>query len=78
MGKINVKVPPQRSPNAVKFKDRSHEETEGQQRFARSKAWDLATNIHKVKETDKATFYFPVEEWVLQAASTTEPEEESL
>ena len=27
------------------------------------------------KEKDKATFYFPAEEWVLPAASTKEPEE---
>ena len=31
--------PHQRSPYAVKFEDRSHEETERQQRCARSKAW---------------------------------------
>ena len=28
LGKINVKVPHQRSPYALKFEDRSHEETE--------------------------------------------------
>ena len=39
--KINV-VPHQRSPYAMKFEDRSHEETERQQRCARSKAWNLA------------------------------------
>ena len=75
LGKINVKVPHQRSPYAVKFEDRSHEETERQQRCARSKAWNLAKNIFKLKEKDKATFYFPTEEWVLLAASTNEPEE---
>ena len=32
-------------------------------------------NTYKLKEKDKATFYFPVEEWVLPAASTKEPEE---
>ena len=42
LGKINVKVPYQRSPYATKFEDRSHEETERQQRCARSKAWNLA------------------------------------
>ena len=41
-GKINVKVLHQRSPYAMKFEDRSHEETERQQRCARSKAWNLA------------------------------------
>ena len=43
----------------MKFEDTSHEETERQQRCARSKAWNLAKNIFKVKENDKATFYSP-------------------
>ena len=54
---------------------RSHEETDGQQRCARRKAWNLAKYIDKLKNKDKATFYSPAEEWVLQAASTKEPEE---
>ena len=75
LGKINVKAPHQRSPHAMKFEDRSHEETERQQRCARSKAWNLAKNMYKLKEKDKALFYFPEDEWVLPAASTKEPEE---
>ena len=75
LGKIQVKLQHQRSPYATKFEDMSHEETERQQRCARSKAWNLAKNIHKLKEKDKATFHFPAEEWVLPAASTKEPEE---
>ena len=51
LGKIQVKVPHQRSPYAVKFEDRSHEETERQERCAQSKAWDLAKNIYKLKRT---------------------------
>ena len=51
------------------------EETERQQRCARGKAWNLAKNIYKLKEKDKATFYSPAEEWVLPAASAKEPEE---
>ena len=74
-GKISVKVPHQRSPCAMKFEDRSHEETERQQRCARSKAWNLAKNIRKLKEKDKAAFCFPAEEWVLPVASTKEREE---
>ena len=73
--KIHVKAPHQRSPYAMKFEDRSHEETERQQRCARSKAWNLAKNIYKLKENDKATFYSPAEEWALPAASTKEAEE---
>ena len=60
----------------MKFEDRSHEETERQQRCARSKAWNFCKkNIYELKEDDKATFYAPVEEWVLPVASTKEPEE---
>ena len=73
--RIQVKHPHQRSPYAMKFEDRSHEETERQQRCAQSKAWNLARYIYELKEKDKATFYFPAEEWVLPAASTKEPEE---
>ena len=59
----------------MKFEDRSQEETERQQRCARSKAWNFAQNICKLQEKDKATFYSPLEEWLLPAASTKEPEE---
>ena len=75
LGKINVKVHHQRGPYAMKFEDKSHEETERQQRCARGKAWNLAKHRYKLKEKDKAAFYFPAEEWVLPAASTREPEE---
>ena len=71
--KLQVKHLHQRSPYAVKFEDRSHEETERHQRCAQ--AWNLAKNIYKLKEKDQATFYSPAEEWVLLAASTKEPEE---
>ena len=64
LGKINIKV-----------EDQFHEETERQQRCARSKSWNLAKNIYKLKEKDNSAFCFPAEEWVLPAASTKEPEE---
>ena len=63
--KYKSKNPHQRSPYVVKFEDRSHEETERQQRRARSKGWNLAQNIYKLKETDYATLDSPAEEWVL-------------
>ena len=75
LGKISVNAPHQRSPYAVKFEDRSHEETERQERCAQRKAWDLAKSIYKLKEKDKAAFNFLAEEWILPAASTKEPEE---
>ena len=65
----------QRSFCATKFEDRSHEETERQQRCARSKALNHAKNTYKLKENDKAAFYSPAEEWVLPAASARGSEE---
>ena len=59
LGYIQVEHRHQRSPYAKKFEDRSHEETERQQRCARSKVWNLAKNIYKLKEKDKATLHFP-------------------
>ena len=75
LGKIQVKHPHQRSPYAMKFEDRSHEETERQQRCGQSRAWNLAKNMYKLKENDKTTFNSPMEEWVLPVASAQEPEE---
>ena len=41
----------------------------------RRKVWNIAKNIYKLKEKDKAAFCFPAEEWaLLPAASTKEPE----
>ena len=57
----------QRSPHATKFEDRSHEETDRQERCAQSKAWDLAKKKkYKLKVNDKATFFSPAEKWVFQ------------
>ena len=75
LGTNQVKVPRQRRPYALKFEDRSQEEIERQERCARGDAWKLAKNICKLKETEKATFYSPSDEWVLPAASTTKPEQ---
>ena len=36
---------------------------------------NLVINVYKIKEKDKATFFSTLEEWVLPAASTKEPEE---
>ena len=66
------------SPYAIKFEDRSHEETERQERCAQSKAWDLAKNVYKHKANDKATFFSPAEMWVLPSASAREPEEKEF
>ena len=58
-GKIQVELPHQRGPYAVKFEDQSHEETERQQRCVRSKAWNLAKNIFKLKENTRLHSTFP-------------------
>ena len=73
LGKIQVKLPHQRRPYALKSEDRSHEETERQQRCARGDAWKLAKNIYKLKR--KTTVFSPTDEWSLPAASTIKPEE---
>ena len=41
LGKMNAKLPHQRSPYSMKFEDKSREETERQQRCARSRAWNF-------------------------------------
>ena len=64
---IQVKIPHQRSPYAINFEERSQEEIERQERSARGYAWRLAKNILMLKETDKATFFSPPNEWSLPA-----------
>ena len=59
----------------MKFEDRSQEGTERQQRCARGKALNLAGNICKLKEKDKAAFYSPTDKWMMPAASTITHEE---
>ena len=78
LGKLQVEPQHQRSPYAMKFEDPSHEETERQRRCVRSKAWNLAKNMYKLKEDDKATFYSPAKKWVLLVASTKELKEREL
>ena len=66
--------PHQRNPNAPNFEDRSQEETERQERYAREAAWKLAKLILKVKEKDKTPFFSPSENRCLPAP-TLQPEE---
>ena len=66
--------PHQRNPNTSKFEDRSQEETERQERYAREAAWKMARCILKLKEKDKTAFFSPSENWCLPA-STLKPEE---
>ena len=43
------------------IRERSHEETLHQEGCVRKAAWDLAKNIYKLKNSDKATFKIPGE-----------------
>ena len=61
LGQRQVKIPYQRSPNAVKFEDRSHEKR-------------LIDNSD-AKENDKTTFYSPAEECFLPVSETQERKE---
>ena len=49
-GIIQVKNPPQRCPNSMKFEVSFREETERQQRCARSKAWNFAKRVQAQRE----------------------------
>ena len=62
-------------PTPLQFEERSQEETERQERCARSKAWNLSKNMYKLKEKDNATFYSLTDKWIMPAASTIKPEE---
>ena len=53
LGKIQVKIPHQRGPYAVKFEDRSQEEIERQQRCALGDTWRLDKNFLKLKKGTK-------------------------
>ena len=68
LGKIQVKVPRERSPYAWKFEDKSQEETEKQERCVRGDAWRLAKNFLKLKEKDKATLLLPYQRMVSPSA----------
>ena len=50
----------------MKFEDRSPKEIPRQGRCARGNAWKLAKRIFQLTKEDNATFYSPVEEWMVQ------------
>ena len=74
LGYICPSEPHERSPNAPKFEDRSHEETEWQEQGAREAAWKLAKNVFRFKEHERAAFFSSPENRCLPA-STLKPEE---
>ena len=78
LGKIPVKNPHQRSPNAVKFEDRSQKKKKRlkDNSDAPVTRHGILSNIFtSSKEKEKATFYSFSEEWVMPAASTIKSEE---
>ena len=74
LGYICPGEPHERSPNAPKFEDRSHEETEWQEQGAREAAWKLAKNVVKLEQHQRATFFSSPENRCLPA-SKLKPEE---
>ena len=74
-GIIQECAPHERSPCAPQFEERTHEETLHQERYARKAAWNLAKNIYKLKNADKATFYTPIDATVMPAPTSKRPEE---
>ena len=58
LNKIQVKIPHQQSPHAMKCEDRSPGETARQERCARGDAWELTRNIDKLKKEDKSHILF--------------------
>ena len=67
--------PHERSPCAPKFGEIAQEDTSHQERCARRVAWALSKNIYKLKNADKATFYFAIQAKVMPAPTSKSPEE---
>ena len=63
----------ERTPCALRFEERTQDETLHQERCARRVAWDLAKRVHKLNSKDNATFSFPIE-----ARATPAPPSKSL
>ena len=74
LGMTNPGEPHQRSSNAPKFEDRSHEETEWQEQGVSEAAWRLAKHFLKLLEKHKTAFLSPSENWCLPAPSAIKPE----
>ena len=78
LGMICPGDPHKRNPNAPTFEDRSQEETEWRERWAREAAWRLAKNVLKIKEKNKTAFFSLSENRCLLAPSTLKPEERAF
>ena len=58
-GVIQKCEPHERNLCAPRIEERTQDEPLHQERCARKIAWDLAINVHKLKNKDKAMFYSP-------------------
>ena len=74
-GIIQKCAPRERSLYAPKFEERSQDETLHQERCVRRVAWDLAKNVCKLKNSDKSSFYFPIEARATPAPTSKSSEE---
>ena len=77
-GLVQKCAPYERSPCAPKFEDSPHEETLNQERCARKAAWDMAKNIHKLRNSDKTVFFTSVEARAMLAPTSESPQEREL
>ena len=71
LNRIWPSEPHQRNPNAPKLEDRSEEETEWKEHWAREVACKLVENILKLKEKKKTNFFSAAEKWCLPSPSWT-------
>ena len=62
-------------PPLLNLRNRSQQETEWQEHWAREAAWMLAKKILKLKEKHEAAFFSPTEKWCLPLPSKIELEE---
>ena len=70
--------PQERNPCAPKFDARIQEETLQQERCARRVAWDLAKDIYKLKNADRAILKTPLGARVMLAPTSKSPEERAF
>ena len=61
-----------------KFEDRSQEETEWQERYAREAAWKMTRCVLKLMKKYKTTFFPPSENLCLSSPQTMKPEEKEF
>ena len=74
-GVIQKCEPHERNLCTPRSEDRTQDESLHQERCARRVAWDSAKRVYKLKNTDKALFYSPIETRAMLAPTSRSPEE---